>query len=205
MNWERRKKLMWRWSLVSAGAIAFFWAVWYLITGSVPVISAIKMTPNWTLELPFGISRLWDILIGPIWASILVLLFTNEKIAENEDLGAGLVFGLVFGLVVGLGAGLGAGLGVGLGAGLVFGLGVGLGAGLVFGLGAGLGTGLGTGLVFGLVFGLGVGLGAGLVFGLVVGLVFGLVVGLGALFKLIFSQKFWGKIGNWLLAKNSEA
>jgi len=119
---------MLRLSLVSASAIAFFWAVWYLATGSVPVVESIEMSGTmplaienkeptrvvrpWILELPFRMSRLWDILIGPIWSCLLVRIFANEKIvevAENEKI-AGLVetfplvlgFELAFGLVLGL-------------------------------------------------------------------------------------------------------
>ena len=32
---------MWRWSLVTAGTIALFWTIWYLINGSVPVTTQI--------------------------------------------------------------------------------------------------------------------------------------------------------------------
>ena len=127
MEKERKRKLMWRWSLITAGLIALFWTMWYLITGQVPVMTSIKMTPELTWQLPFGISRWWDILIGPIWSFILISFFTNERITKNE----GLVFGLVFGLVAGLGFGLVFGLGFGLVFGLVFGLGAGLSFGLV--------------------------------------------------------------------------
>src|SRR4030042_1659006 len=71
MEKERKRKLMWRWSLITAGLIALFWTMWYLITGQVPVMTSIKMTPELTWQLPFGISRWWDILIGPIWSFIL--------------------------------------------------------------------------------------------------------------------------------------
>ena len=108
MEKERKRKLMWRWSLITAGLIALFWTMWYLITGQVPVMTSIKMTPELTWQLPFGISRWWDILIGPIWSFILISFFTNERITKNE----GLVFGLVFGLVAGLVFGLVFGLGV---------------------------------------------------------------------------------------------
>lgn len=119
MEKERKIKLMWRWSLLSAGMIVLFWFVWYLMAGSVPTISQIKMTPDWTIQLPFGISRWWDILIGPIWSVLLIIIFTNKKITENDDSVAGLVVGLGVGLAFGLAFGLGAGLAFGLGAGLV--------------------------------------------------------------------------------------
>ena len=124
MDWNQKKKMMLRWSIVSAGLIALFWAIWYWKTGSVPVVHGIKMTGNWTVSLPFGMSRWWDILVGPIWAIIVILIFTNSKISEDEDLVVGLVaglgVGLVFWLVVGLLFGLAAGLATGLGTGLEF-------------------------------------------------------------------------------------
>jgi len=63
-------------------------------SNKVPVTTSIKMTENWTLHLPFGISRWWDVLIGPIWSIVLISLFTNERITKDKDLGVGLVFGL---------------------------------------------------------------------------------------------------------------
>lgn len=95
----RQYKLMFRWSLLTTGLIALFWTIWYLIAGSVPTITSIKMTDTWTYFLPFGISRWWDILIGPIWSTIIILLLTTFKV-KDDDWPAGLVFGLAFGLVV---------------------------------------------------------------------------------------------------------
>jgi len=66
------------------------------------------MTKDWTIFLPFAISRLLDIVIAPIFSSIIIIIFyTNDKIMENNNnltaslilsLAAGLVFGLIFGL-----------------------------------------------------------------------------------------------------------
>lgn len=116
---------IYRWSLLTAGLIACFWAIWYFIAGQVPVVNEIKMSKNLILELPFGISRWWDILIGPIWSTIFILIFTNEKIRENVRINARLTAGLV---------GLVAGLGAGLLFGLLFGLVAVLSLGLLFGL-----------------------------------------------------------------------
>jgi hypothetical protein len=165
----RERRMALRWSIVTAGLIALFWAIWWLINGSVPVITSIRMTENWTLVLPFGISRWWDILIGPIWSTAIVFLMTNKRVKEDQYLilglisGIGLILGLILGLAYGLGFGLAYGLGFGLAGGLVFGLAGGLALGLVYGLA----YGLGFGLAYGLVFGLGFGLAYGLVFGLV--------------------------------------
>ena len=123
---KKTKQLILRWSLVTGGLIALFWAIWYLITGEVPVVTSIKISSNWTYVLPFGVSRWWDILIGPIWSTIIILLLTSKKLKGDED--------RIFGLVVGLGVGLIVSLGAGLGVGLIFSLGAGLIVGLVVGL-----------------------------------------------------------------------
>ncbi len=162
----RERKMALRWSIVTAGLIALFWAIWWLINGSVPVVTSIRMTENWTLVLPFGISRWRDILIGPIWSTAIVFLMTNKRVKEDRYLILGLILGLVFGLA----GGLAYGLGYGLAGGLAFGLAGELAYGLVFGLGFGLGYGLGFGLTYGLA--------GGLIFGLAYGLAGGIIVGL---------------------------
>ena len=149
MESSRRNTLMLRWSLLSAAAIGLFWLIYYFIAGEVPVVEEIQMTLEWTFVLPFGVSRWWDVAIGPIWSVMLVLIFTNENV-KKDDLVGGLVFGLVGGLVFGLGFGLVFGLGFGLVGGLVGGLVLGLVFGLVLGLGFGLVFGLGFGIFFGI-------------------------------------------------------
>jgi hypothetical protein len=176
MKTERKYALMWRWSLITAGAIALFWTVWYLCAGSVPVIASVKMSSNWTLELPFKISRWWDVLMGPIWSVLLISLFTSGRIKECEE--------SKFDLVVGLASGLA--------------------FGLPFGLAGSLAFGLAVGLVFSLPFGLVIGLAGSLAFGLAVGLVFSLVTSLAVLIKWVFSRSFWTSAGNWLLARDKE-
>ncbi len=115
MNKERRNRLMFRWSLVTAGAIALFWGIWYLIAGSVPTPS----DAGWFGWKPPLISRWWDILIGPIWsiAMIWTLRPTPEKDEKSiwlETFLTGLLFGQFGGLVGGLVAGLLQGLICGL-------------------------------------------------------------------------------------------
>lgn len=189
MAWERRVQLMCRWSLVTGVIIALFWGVWYLINGSVPTVTSVRITPDWTIQLPFAISRWWDVLIGPLWSVMLILILTNKRIWDNEDLKAGLVFGLVYGLAFGLAFGLALGLFVGLAFGLFVGLALGPIAGLAFGLVSGLVSGLVAGLV------------AGLVFGLAYGLVYGLGFGLGSFVRWIFSSRPHHKIFNWLMGR----
>ena len=135
MSIVKRNTLMLRWSLLTAGLIALFWTIYYLVAGEVPATSKIvwvmahgKQEEIATI-LPFAISRWWDILIGPIFMPAIIFLATKVK---KEDMVIGLIVGLGFGLV----------------ARLVF--------GLVFGLDVGLSVGLGLGLVIGLVIGRGV-------------------------------------------------
>ncbi|MBU1915774.1 hypothetical protein KKC47_01440, partial [Patescibacteria group bacterium] len=170
-GWPMRRRLRFGCNVGLASTIimAVFWGVWWLIAGSVPATTAISWTPEVSINLPFALSRLWDIPAVFGWAFGLTILgsFWPELWrGRNEDLGAGLGVGLVAGLVAGLGTGLVAGLAAGLAAGLV--------AGLAYGLVAGLGYGLVAGLAYGLVAGLGYGLGAGLGYGLGAGLGAGL-------------------------------
>jgi len=140
MNWERRKKLIIRWAIVTAGVTALFWFIWSRVA-EVPVTTVIRLTKSQVL--PINLSRWWDVLAAPIWSTIFILLFTSNlaKKIEKADvlfgLGFGLAPGLAFGLVFGLGPGLAIGLAIELVSGLVFGL-AGLGLGLGFRLGFGL-------------------------------------------------------------------
>jgi len=226
MNWKRRKKLMLRWSILTAVLIALFWTMYYLIVGSVPVVSSIKMTPDSTLTLPFAISRWWDILLGPLFSCIFVLFFTSRRITKDKDLvginlGASLVVGLFFGLISGLlvvrqgvspDTGLVSSLALGLGVSLISGLlvvrqGVSPDTGLVGSLIVGPGVSLVSGLFVGLGVSLALGLGVSLVFSLFVGLGAslgaGLVIGLDTLLKYVLSKskKFWKTAGDWLMAR----
>jgi hypothetical protein len=206
MERKRRLALMWKWSLLTGGLIALFWLIWYFVAGSVPVFQSVKIAPELTLDLPFGISRWWDVLMGPLWSVVLIFLLTGNFFSPQEDdkedlvfgLVSGLAFGLVSGLAFGLVSGLAFGLGFGMVSGLAFGLGFGLVAGLAiwlsFGIDFGLGFGLGFGLVHGLAFGLGFGLGLGLGFGLVAELIIGIIFAL----EWLFSPKKRDGTANWL-------
>jgi hypothetical protein len=113
MDTRQRNNLMLRWSFISAGSIALCWLIWYWVHGSVPVVSEIVLSQDATWELPIGISRWWDVLIGPIWTILIVWIVARVQSKEQAypDLGFGLVFGLVFGLGYGLVVGLVFGLG----------------------------------------------------------------------------------------------
>ena len=174
MNWERRKKMMIRFSVMSGILIALFWSGWHLIVGQVPVVTSIQITKIYSYILPFEISRWWAILLGPLYSSILVLVFTFKKVREDIDL-------VFLSLVVGV----------------FFILAFGLNAGLVFSLV----VGLIVGLVFSLVFGLAFGLAFGLVFSLVVGVVFGLAFGLVVLLKVLLNKNSWKNVTDWFLVR----
>ena len=79
-----RKDVRWTvsWSLVTATAIAVFWAAWWLIAGNVPAIQMLQLTESRVVTLPLRISRWWDILAGLVWLS----LFTATLLrAQNRD------------------------------------------------------------------------------------------------------------------------
>ena len=101
MDWERRKKLMVRLSIVAAGVIALFWGIWYWITGEVPVITETVIIPSLSYSLPLKISHWWDVLEAAIWTVILISLTTSDLTKEINKVGlwVGLVLGLVLGLV----------------------------------------------------------------------------------------------------------
>lgn len=59
-------KITTRCSLAVAVIVAGFWAIWYAINGSVPVVSEIKISELWVYTLPFAVSRWWDIVTIPV-------------------------------------------------------------------------------------------------------------------------------------------
>ena len=70
---DRTFTKMWRWSLLSATAVGAFWLVVYLLNGSVPSENTVGFLLNRPLfTLNFSVSRWFDLLIGPIWLSILI-------------------------------------------------------------------------------------------------------------------------------------
>ncbi len=199
---KRTRQLFIRWSIVTGGFIALFWMIWHLIVGEVPTITNVKMTVDWIYVLPFGISRWWDILIGPIWSTIIILLLTNEGLKrQDEDLDFGLAILLIIGLV--------GGLIIGAIIGLTLGLTVVLPLFLLIGIASGL-TGSNNKWYFELAFVLGIGLAGGIYFGLAGALAFGLSVWLGTELGVgiaVFSKSpkipssLQTKIWNWLMVR----
>jgi hypothetical protein len=119
------KKILF-WSIITSGAIAIFWTIWYLINDQVPITTSLEISESWTYFLPFGISRWWDILIGPLWLTPLILLCNNLlkstqlRLKEKQGLTAemmelslmlvilaagatiGLLLGICYGLIISL-------------------------------------------------------------------------------------------------------
>lgn len=189
METSRKVKMMFRFSLVSAALIALFWTAWYMVAGSVPEVQSIGGNQGLYFAIP--ISRWWDILIGPIWSVALILIFTSERITQDEDLTPGLAFIMAVSLLAGSlvcrlagpdSADFDRSLSLALGIILV----VGLAFNLVFDSNEGRKDCLIFGLAFSLTF--------GLVFGLNFGLAIGLIVAAAAAVSLIISLGSGGGI-----------
>jgi hypothetical protein len=129
-----------RWSIASAVLIALFWMTCHLIKGNVPS--------------NIGVSRWWDILIGPIWSIAVILLLKVEKVEREEVRNLlicmipALIVGLIFSLWLGLSPDPTWSLILGLLFGILFGLPYGLVACMVFALIFGLPLGIAFGSAF---------------------------------------------------------
>ncbi|MFA5253014.1 MAG: hypothetical protein WC454_10585 [Phycisphaerae bacterium] len=175
---RRLKSILWL-SLILTSLIALFWAVWHFIFGGVPIVTNVMFQREWTYALPFGISRGWDILIGPIWSTCIIIIFTSKNVKKG-DLRFNAIFTLCYALISVVTIGelsliednLAKGLDICLAISLVSGLGFSLAYGFFLGLRAGLVTSLVASLIAGLCF--------GLIFGMIVGMFFSLCAVLGA-------------------------
>jgi hypothetical protein len=78
-------KRMFRFSLVTALVIGLFWTVYFFIQGSVPSVSSFILGEDIALQFPFGVSRWFDVLIGPVWSCLLLYLYYAYK--EHGDTG----------------------------------------------------------------------------------------------------------------------
>jgi len=189
---NREKRMMCRWSAVSVLIIAIFWTIWYFVTGSVPV-SKFFSAPNWLYQI--GISRWFDIIMGPICSVVFIRFFkigTNEKKSKNNLPITGMQFGLIFGLMFGFINGVGVIVGnldiVIFAAGAL---------GLILGLFVRERSFVGAMLGNLLIGGLTVGLIGGLCSSLLIGLAYLVGVILVILIKSVAVKKMW----NWLLVK----
>jgi len=189
---EKTKNKLWKIpSMVTVFAVISLGS-WYLIASKILAISQVELTEYITIQLPFAISRLWDIPAIFIWTFILVFLFTNEKIKNDKETLSSLMASLFVGFFLGLATGLMVGLFVGLGTALVTSLivapsftGFNSRAGFLIGLGTSIGVGIGLGVVSS--FGIGLCIGLILFAGFTLGfsLIFGLIAGI----RFLFSEK----------------
>jgi hypothetical protein len=91
---NRIAKLMLQCSLTVTILVALFWIGWYLVVGSVPVVNSIPfpLSETKTINLPFPLSRWWDILFASVWGCLMGVwvLFNGYKDklwAELKDQG----------------------------------------------------------------------------------------------------------------------
>lgn len=132
---SKRTKMVVRASLVGAGLIATFWGVYGMILGSIPEVTTVDFTKHTIIRLPFGVSRMWDVLLAPIFLGGGILtLFTKEcglqKSFEDYrfvDVVSCIAFSFTAGLVISVGD-------LGLAASIVIALVIGIVSFLVAGL-----------------------------------------------------------------------
>lgn len=181
-----KNKMLWRVPLFATALAASILGIWSLL-GDVPVITHIKMTRDWTSQLPFPVSRWWDVALVPVWAFLLtwrsLLAVPQEEHEGGNDLIAGIAFGFIAAVVVGRAFGLEAAI-----CAFVF---FGFLAGLVvddWAIGAWVSAILG--IISDLIIGP-VGLFCGLLY-------FGLIVCI----KFALSSRFWAETRVWLSGQN---
>jgi len=158
---KQRKTMLWAIPCVATIFMIVIQGIYYLGNGRLKVINQIKWSEYQSIQLPSGVSRLWDIIAIFIWTFLLIFLFTNEKIKRDKELIASLIASLFVGFLLGLATVLLVGLFVGLGTGLTTSLVIApsftkfnLRAGFIVGLSASMGVGLGFGVVSSFTIGL---------------------------------------------------
>jgi hypothetical protein len=116
-------KRMRRITFLAMAAIGIFWGIWYLINGSVPQTTELKITEDCQIILPCAISHWCDIAFAGILTAIIVFIISNDlTVILVGCLVAGLSVSIVSGLFFGFNAGLSAGLITTLIIGIIFGL-----------------------------------------------------------------------------------
>jgi len=194
------KKRMFRWSLVSTGAIALFWLVFWAVKGYVPVVNSAP--DDWLISYIPGISRWWDILIGPLWsiplAGLSVLCSKKLDAENNSDIAFSIVVGFVAGIIAGFVYGPVVGFNFSIVAGIVVGIVIGFTYDVGSGIIATIAYSLTTSLAYGLLTGVIVGFMAGLTYlaycGMALVFVFGFLINVKQILK---------KVAHWLLAEEN--
>ena len=203
-------KMMWRWSIMSTGLTVLFWWAWWLIRGNVPVIDSIILEPGHDLQfdLPYAVSRLWDVVMIPFWTVSIVLILTR-KVKDgyckmSTPLFSGLLIGLCLGTQLFLNLGLGMCLIVGIATAIIGGFILGLMTGqnarhpishsmpcaMAYSLGNGLGVSVTLGLVLGSIYAFGI------------AAMFGIFIGVGMISRRLCTKEPWHSLTNWLMARD---
>lgn len=116
---KKGKAIWWRWSLVSATLGVLVLTIYYFVAGYMPVADKLTISEGWALDLPWPISRWWDVLIGPAAVTYICFVLQNYRMKEDKtilrEVGV-LVFSvsLFFSFWGGIGFGFFYGLGLGL-------------------------------------------------------------------------------------------
>lgn len=98
---KRRDKMNWKKAILASsflGLLALVYCVSNLFFFTeVPAINNIELTPNWTMQLPFAISRWTDIPVIMIFPILINLVLRSKKFTKNEraDIISGVMFGLM--------------------------------------------------------------------------------------------------------------
>jgi len=79
-----RWRLVGRWMGITGCAMALLWGIWFLVTGSVPIVTCLG--DNGAYPIPWSVSRLWDIAIVPLWAAMFILFATGKRAEDNKRL-----------------------------------------------------------------------------------------------------------------------
>jgi len=76
--------MLWRLPLVVAIFFAIFWGTWYLVAGKVPVTTKLLLSDGITIQLPFAMSRIWDIVVTPLLVMLFVFLFVSDTVKSAD-------------------------------------------------------------------------------------------------------------------------
>jgi hypothetical protein len=108
---------IWRFTLLVTVPIAIFWLVFYFWQGYVPAQSTIGFVTNDpAIFLSFGISRWFDILIGPLWVVTLIIWSSHLDNTNTDEPGIFEIFQYIAWIVTlvcavdAIGAGIATGL-----------------------------------------------------------------------------------------------
>ena len=96
MSYFRMKKMMIRWSWLSALVTFLFWGIYYFVNKSIPQITKVQVSDQ-MLQLPFSISWLWSIVVVPM-LSVGVIYLRRKTGHQYTPFIVGLVSCIIFGM-----------------------------------------------------------------------------------------------------------